>query len=122
MHLRQELGHGSLSFAGVLAEEARLGSNLEHARLWDEVARELAALDRRGDGGERREPRGSVWGLMQRIEYYRHRAAEVERKATAAPEACRDDMLEVAEEWRDLALLADLQGRLNSEKAKLDVH
>jgi hypothetical protein len=45
---------------------------------------------------------------MQRIEYCRHRASQLERKAAAAPDAYRQDMIELAIQWRDLALHADL--------------
>ena len=119
LHLRHELGPDALSFVGGLAEEARLTSTPDAARLWNDVASELSAIDQHDGAGERMAPPASVWGLMQRIEYYRHRAAEVERKATDAPATFRDAMLELAEEWRDLALLADLHARVNREKAKL---
>jgi hypothetical protein len=120
LHLRHELGRGAFSFVRALAEEARQGSSGEVVRLWNDVARELAALEQHDVGSQRTAPPlNSEWGLMQRIEYYRHRAAEAERKAADAPEASRNDMLELAEEWRDLALLADVQARLNRQKAKL---
>jgi hypothetical protein len=121
LHLRHELGRGAAAFVGALAEEARRGSELEAAHLWDDVAHQLAALDCH-DGPERQTepPLESVWSLMQRTEYYRHRAAEVERKAAAAAAPSRGAMLELAEEWRDLALLADLQARLNRQRAKLE--
>ena len=57
---------------------------------------------------------------MQRVEYYRHRANEAERKAVAAPEVCRQDMLELAMQWRDLALHADLQARVNGARASAE--
>ncbi|HEX7199472.1 MAG TPA: hypothetical protein VF213_08340, partial [Dongiaceae bacterium] len=69
------------------------------------------------NGDDRTAGPGALWRLMQRIEYYRHRAAEVERKAAGAPEAYRGDMLDLAVQWRDLALHADLQARLSDEKA-----
>jgi hypothetical protein len=40
---------------------------------------------------------------MQRIEYYRHRAEKAEARCTRGSEALRDEMVEVAGHWRDLA-------------------
>jgi hypothetical protein len=109
IRLHGELGQGAFSFVSIRVEEARQACDQRGVQLWNDVARELLTLGRRSSGGAT----GSVWGLMQRIEYYRHRATEVERKAATAPEAYRDDMLELAVQWRDLALHADVQARLS---------
>lgn len=86
-------------------------------RAWKDVASDLLTLGQRPWGDE---PRGTgLWALMQRIEYCRHRAAEVERKAAAAPEPDRQGMLELAVQWRGLALHADLQAQLGGASAGL---
>ena len=111
MRLHGELGPEAFSFVSTRVEEARQAAGQRGVQFWNDVATELLTLDRcAGEGGAR-----SVWGLMQRIEYYRHRASEVERKAATAPEAQRDDLLELAGHWRDLALHADLQARLSGK-------
>lgn len=109
--LYAELGQGALSVVSARVEAARQASDAADLRLWNDVARTLLALDRRVRGEAADYVGESLWGFMQRIEYYRHRAAEAERKAAAAPEAYRQDMLELAGQWRDLALHADLQSR-----------
>ncbi len=113
--LRDELGQGAFSFVSVRVEEARQACDQQAVRAWNDVASELLALGERARSGDR--GGAFLWALMQRIEYYRHRATEVERKAAAAPEAYRQDMLELAVQWRDLALHADLQAQLGSESA-----
>ena len=121
VQLHNELGEGAFSFVSARVEEARHACDERRVRLWKDVARELvqAARSRQGENG--RGVSGSFWGLMQRIEYYRHRADEVERKAAAAPEAYRDDMLDLAVQWRDLALHADLQARISGVTADTDI-
>ena len=113
MRLHGDLGQDAFSFVSARVEEARQGSDPKSVRLWKDVASELVTLERCAGGATT----SSVWRLMQRIEYYRHRATEVERKAATAPEAHRRDMLALAMEWRDLALHADLQARLSGERA-----
>jgi hypothetical protein len=113
LRLHGDLGQGAFSFVSARVEEARQASDPRGVRLWNDVASELLTLDRCAGGATG----NSVWRLMQRIEYYRHRATEVERKAATAPEAHRPDMLELAMAWRDLALHADLQARLSGESA-----
>lgn len=113
MRLRGELGDDAFSFVSTRVEEARQACDQRELRRWNDVASELLALDRR-EGGDRP---SAFWGLMQRIEYYRHRATEVERKAAATPEPYRHDLLELAGQWRDLALHADLQARLSAKRA-----
>jgi hypothetical protein len=111
--LHAELGQSAFSFVSSRVEEARQASDLSAVQAWNDVGSELLALGRRLQGDDRR---GSFpWALMQRIEYYRHRASEVERKAVAAPEAYRQDLLEVAAHWRDLALHAALQAQTSGE-------
>lgn len=109
--LYAELGHGAVSLVSARVEAARQACELADVRLWIDVAQTLLTLVRRVEGVGGRCASEALWGFMQRIEYYRHRAAEVERRAAAAPEAYRQDMLELAGQWRDLALHADLQAR-----------
>ena len=112
--LYAEMGERAVSVVSVRVEAARQASDTADVRLWNDVAQALLTLVRPagGDDGRASAPASaSLWAFMQRIEYYRHRAAEVERKAAAAPEAYRQDMLELAGQWRDLALHADLQAR-----------
>ncbi len=113
LRLRAELGQDAFSFVSVRVEEARQSCDQRGVQHWNNVASELLALGECADGSGD----GSIWGAMQRIEYYRHRATEFERKAVTAPEAYRRDMLELAGQWRDLALHADLQARLSGKTA-----
>jgi hypothetical protein len=108
LHLRDELGSSAFSFASSRVEEARQASDQLGVRHWNDVAHELLALDRLPEQGGRRPQQRSFWRLMQRVEYYRHKATLAEQKAAAAPDSCRQDMLELARQWRDLALHADL--------------
>ena len=112
MRLHAELGRDAFSFVSIRVEEARQSCDQRGVQHWNDVASELLTLGE-CDGGAAR----SIWGAMQRIEYYRHRATEAERKATTAPEAYRRDMLELARQWRDLALHTDLQARLTDKTA-----
>jgi hypothetical protein len=113
MRLRAELGQDAFSFVSIRVEEARQSCDQRGVQHWNDVASELLTLGESADGAAA----GSIWGAMQRIEYYRHRATEAERKAATAPEAYRRDMLELAGQWRDLALHADLQARLSGTTA-----
>jgi hypothetical protein len=109
--LYAEMGRRAVSVVSARVEAARQACDAADVRLWHDVAETLVTLVRPEAGENGRAAAGSLWGFMQRIEYYRHRAAEVERRAAAAPEAYREDMLELAGHWRDLALHADLQAR-----------
>lgn len=111
--LRNELGQGAFSFVSARVEESRQACDERGVRLWNDVASELVKPAQCANENGRAVS-SPLWALMQRIEYYRHRAAEVERKAAAAPEAYRKDLLDLATQWRDLALHADLQARINA--------
>jgi hypothetical protein len=109
--LYAEMGQRAVAVVSARVEAARQASDAADVGLWHDVAETLVTLAP-PDGGENgRAAAGSLWGFMQRIEYCRHRAEEFERKAAAAPEAYRQDMLELAGQWRDLALHTDLQAR-----------
>jgi hypothetical protein len=113
MRLHAELGREAFSFVSVQVEEARQSCDQRGVQHWNDVASELLTLGECADRGVA----ASMWGAMQQIEYYRHRATVAERKAATAPEAYRHDMLELARQWRDLALHADLQARLIGKAA-----
>ncbi|HSZ51762.1 MAG TPA: hypothetical protein VK801_09350 [Caulobacteraceae bacterium] len=117
--LRNELGQDAFSFVSARVEEARQTCDERGLRLWNDVAGELVKPDQCANENGRAVS-SPLWGLMQRIEYYRHRAAEVERKAAAAPEAYRKDLLDLATQWRDLALHVDLQARLSGANGGAD--
>jgi hypothetical protein len=116
--LGRALGEDALQFVGMRVEEARRESDRAAVRLWNEVARRLAGRDSRdalkAGGGD-----GALWALMQRIEYCRHRGMAAERKAASGSEAFREEMADVAMQWRDLALHADLLAWLSKRLAKL---
>jgi hypothetical protein len=52
---------------------------------------------------------------MRRIEYCRHRAMEAEQKAKLAPEALREGLIDLAAQWRDMALDAHLLARFGKK-------
>jgi hypothetical protein len=106
--LDREFGPDALSFVGARVEEARQASDQEAVRLWNDVGRRLALLAPRARGAKEADGPSALWGFMQRIEYCRHRATQLERKAVTAPDAYRQDMVDLAIQWRDLALHADL--------------
>jgi hypothetical protein len=109
--LHAEMGQRAVSVVSARVEAARQACDAADMRLWHEVAEALATLVCPEDGERGRCASEALWGFMQRIEYCRHRAEEFERKAAAAPEAYRQEMLELAGQWRDLALHTDLQAR-----------
>lgn len=109
--LYHEVGQGAVSVVSERVEAARQACDGADVRLWIDVARKLLTHASPAGGDAGRDASEALWGFMQRIEYCRHRAAEFERKAAAAPEAYRQDMLELAGQWRDLALHTDLQAR-----------
>jgi hypothetical protein len=115
--LQDDLGPSAFSFVSTRVEEARQASDQRRVRHWQDVANELLILGGGAQRGARRASGGSLWELMQRVEYYRHRATQAEQKAAMAPKAYRQDILELAGQWRDLALYADLQARVNGRRA-----
>ena len=60
-------------------------------------------MDRRAGAGGWSEDFSRLWRRMQRIEICRHRAEMAERRAAQGSEAFRNEMAEIAGEWRDLA-------------------
>ena len=108
VRLHQELSAEALSFVSARVEEARRESDQAGVRLWNAVAGKLAILVERVHIVANQECSSSSWRLMQRIEYCRHRAMEAEQSAAIAPEAMRERLVDLAVQWRDMALDAHL--------------
>jgi hypothetical protein len=106
--LNHHFGRDAFSFVSAQVEQARQASDEARLELWNEVARRLVHTGLRDEAAEDREWPASLWGFMQWIEYCRHRALEAERKSATAPNIWRADIVELARQWRDLALHADL--------------
>jgi PAS domain S-box-containing protein len=110
--LKAEVGDDALSFVAMRAEEARQASDQDGVELWNEVARRLATLAQPRRGADRPKRSGQIlWWFMQRIEHFRHRAARAERQAATASDEGRQEMIDLAMGWRELALQADLLAR-----------
>jgi hypothetical protein len=118
VRLHQELGAEALSFVGARVEEARNASDQAEVRLWNDVAGKLAILAERVYVVANNERSSWSWRLMQRIEYCRHRALEAEQRARLAPEALREALIDLAVQWRDMALDAHLLARFGKQPAR----
>jgi len=102
-NLVRELGDHASTVAAVRADDCRSNVDADGVELWLSVARRIEAI-------LAAEPAVSpAWRLMQRIEFYRHRALAAERKAGAssAP-ALRQELIDIAAQWRELGLQAQL--------------
>ena len=108
VRLHQELSAEALSFVSARVEEARRESDQAGVRLWNAVAGKLAILAERVYAVANKDCSSSSWRLMRRIEYCRHRAMEAEQSAAIAPEAMRERLVDLAVQWRDMALDAHL--------------
>jgi hypothetical protein len=105
IRLHSELGEGATVFVSSRVEEARQACDQAQLQYWHDVAHDLLTH------AEESQPDGQhlpLWAWVQRIELYRHRAEELESKAAAGPKACRDERIELAAQWRHLALQAQL--------------
>jgi len=118
VRLHQELGAEALSFVSARVEEARRASDQAGVRLWNDVAGKLAILAERVYAVANKDCSSSSWRLMQRIEYCRHRAMEAEQKAALAPEALREALIDLAAQWRGMALDAHLLALLGKHPAR----
>ena len=117
MRLHQELGPEALSFVSARVEEARRASDKVGVALWNGVARRLAIVDQRDHAAAGGNGTASAWRLMQSVEYCRHRAMDAEQSAATAPEDLRKGLIELAVQWRDLALHAHLLARFSKKPA-----
>jgi len=107
--LGREMGPGAFSFVGRRVEAARQRSDHADVQFWNQIAHELAHRVERGQGVRTLDGKSDVWRFMQRIEYCRHRALKAEREAAAAKATTRRrELTDMATQWRDLALHAEL--------------
>ena len=121
LRLHQELGPEALSFVSARVEEARRASDKVGVKLWNGVARRLAIVDQRDHATAGKNGTASSWRLMQSVEYCRHRAMDAEQSATTAPEALREGLIELAVQWRDLALHAHLLARFSKKPERVEL-
>jgi len=106
-NLVRELGGHASAVAALRAEGCRAAVDVDGVVHWLEVARRIDALL----AGETAP--SAAWRMMQRIELYRHRATQAERRAALDAEELgagelRQALIEIAAQWRDLALQAQL--------------
>jgi hypothetical protein len=102
-NLVRELGDHASTVAAVRADDCRSNVDAAGVQLWLAVARHIKTIL----AAEAAVSPG--WRLMQRIEFYRHRALEAERKAAAASTvALRQELIDIAAQWRELGLQAQL--------------
>lgn len=119
-NLVRQLGDHASAVAAARAEGRRRDGDLPGVRLWVRVAHCVEAIlaeqaeDAPPPPGRTESPR-LFWRLMQRIELYRHRAAAAEQKAAAGSDAARQEMLDIAAQWRELALQVQLMAEGDSE-------
>jgi hypothetical protein len=116
--LYERLGPGGVDMADARSDAMREAGDVRGAQFWRDVSRAMIMISARPNAIRRLEGMGSssenvVWGLMQRIEGYRHLASEAEGiirdLSSAAPELGR-----LAKGWRELAAtLEDLASTLN---------
>jgi hypothetical protein len=107
--LGKEMGQGAFSFVGRRVEAARQRSDQAEVQFWNQIAHELARQLERDHGVRTLGSRSALWGFMQRIEYCRHRAMKAEREAASAKASPRRrELTDLATQWRDLALHAEL--------------
>jgi hypothetical protein len=99
--------HDEVLVLGVLAEASRRASNPKAAQRWLHLAHRLNACS--SDGELLARPQDVVWRQMQLIERCRHRANQSLLAAECfAEEPQRAALLEIAAQWRELAVLTEL--------------
>lgn len=108
-NLRAQFGAEALSIVGTFVEQARQSADEAGVAFWLDVALGLtvppeAAADDQGAAG-------SLWWFMQRVELYRHRAAQAAIKASKGGLPYQQEMADISRQWRALALQADLLAR-----------
>jgi hypothetical protein len=106
--LYERLGPKGIVLCEARAEERRRADDLDGAEFWRRVSRGLILVAvapsavKHPDSPSRQ---SSLWTLMQRIEGYRHLAAEAESAAEGAGEPGRRDLMALARGWRELVAL-----------------
>jgi hypothetical protein len=108
----RELGPEAVEAVKDCVENCRrLGDELA-AKFWQDVERQLVSMvdDDRDGLAEARDQRSSDvyfrrrrWMLMQKAEAYRQRAMNAERSAGGGSEHNRQDMIDIAMQWFELA-------------------
>jgi hypothetical protein len=107
--LGKEMGHGAFSFVGRRVEAARQRSDQAEVQFWNQIAHELAFRLDHDHSVRALKTKNALWAFMQRIEYCRHRAMKAEREAASAKASPRRrELTDLATQWRDLALHAEL--------------
>lgn len=101
--LMDELGLDGLVEAGRRAEGCRRDGDAEGVQFWNAVGQHL-----RGRAGSAPLADSAAWRLMQRVEHFRHRAAQCRARAEQAPERLRGEILDIEEHWLELATYAEL--------------
>lgn len=111
--IRKELGANALSFVSLRVEEARQAGDTRGVDIWNEVAEMLANSRREAKVSALHDESSDLWKLMQRVEHCRHRAMQLERKAAGGLEALSQDTVDLAMQWRDLALQIQLMAKVS---------
>lgn len=114
--LLRRLGSDAIPLVRGRAAECLRSGDVDGGDYWRDVVQKMEAIVAR-----RREPVAAsqalppgsqpdsvLWQLMQLIEDYRHRAMLAERKADEPGGRGRDELFEISQEWRDLAVRAEL--------------
>lgn len=101
--LIDELGLDGVMEAGRRAEDCRREGDSDGVRFWNSVGEHMRVG---GNGDELTD--SALWRLMQRVEYFRHRAAQCRARADGGDEVLRREMLEMEQHWLELATLAEL--------------
>ena len=102
-----ELGLDGLIEAGRRAEDCRREGDTDGVRFWNAVGAhmrtgpDLSAPPEAMTGSAK-------WRLMQRIEHFRHRAAQCRARAETADDVLHSEMLEMEQHWLELATFAEL--------------
>jgi hypothetical protein len=115
--LFERIGPGSISLVAFRCERLIQAGDDDGARFWAEVGRALRRLSpivRRAETVDGHDvaftppPEMESWRPARRIEVFRQRAMEAERKAATGSDAFRAEMLEVVVQWLELARAAQL--------------
>jgi hypothetical protein len=106
------LGSEAAQAVELCLEDCRRVGDEVATRYWAEVAAQLRGLKdcntpAEASCAEPLSPAARDWRLMQRVERYRHRAMQAERRV-AGSEAHQAEMLDIALQWLELAQQTEL--------------